>query len=92
MSESEVTETVETIDTTEETPEVVEKSSPEQLPDDHPLVRALASQKALNKELKAKAAKLDEIENAQKLSCKRQSNEPRQPRSEPVRRKSPLLA
>lgn len=65
MSETETTETVETPDAGE-SPETVEKVSPERLPDDHPLVKALDAQKAANKELKAKAAKLDEIENAQK--------------------------
>ena len=37
-----------------------------QLPDDHPLVKTLAAQKSAIKELKAKASRLDEIEEAQK--------------------------
>lgn len=48
-----------------------EATAPEQLPADHPLVKALASQKALVKELKLKAAKLDEIENAQKTELQK---------------------
>lgn len=36
------------------------------LPDDHPLVRTLAEQKKAIKELKARAARLDEIEESQK--------------------------
>ena len=41
-------------------------SGPVQLPDDHPLVKSLAAQKDEIKELKAKAARLAEIEDAQK--------------------------
>ena len=36
------------------------------LPDDHPLVKTLAEQKKAIRDLKARAAKLDEIEEAQK--------------------------
>src|SRR4029078_8269283 len=38
----------------------------DQLPDDHPLVKALAAEKAKIKELAAKASRLAEIEEAQK--------------------------
>ena len=43
-------------------------SGPVQLPDDHPLVKSLAAQKDEIKELKAKAARLAEIEDAQKTA------------------------
>lgn len=42
-----------------------------QLPDDHPLVKTLAAQKAQMKELKAKASRLDEIEEAQKSEAEK---------------------
>jgi hypothetical protein len=45
---------------------VVPPSQPIQLPDDHPLVRTLAAQKEQIKELRTKAGRLDEIEEAQK--------------------------
>jgi len=60
MSESE-TEHVEQSDDT----------TPEQLPDDHPLVKTLAAQKATIKELKAKSARLDELEEAQKTDAEK---------------------
>lgn len=47
------------------------KDAPTQLPEDHPLVRALAAQKDEIKALKAKAARLDEIEDAQKSEAER---------------------
>lgn len=40
--------------------------APVQLPDDHPLVKTLAEQKKAIKDLKTKAQRLDEIEEAQK--------------------------
>lgn len=43
----------------------------QQLPDDHPLVKTLAAQKATIRELKAKAARLDEIEDAQKSEAEK---------------------
>ena len=53
---------VETPPAGSETPPV----APMQLPDDHPLVKTLAEQKKAIKDLKAKASRLDEIEEAQK--------------------------
>lgn len=47
------------------------QSEPIQLPDDHPLVTALAAQKDEIKALKARAARLDEIEDAQKSEAQR---------------------
>jgi hypothetical protein len=44
---------------------------PTRLPEDHPLVTALARQKQENEALKAKAARLDEIESAQKTDAER---------------------
>jgi hypothetical protein len=41
-------------------------AAPLQLPDDHPLVKTLAEQKKAIKDLKAKAQRLDEIEEATK--------------------------
>ena len=42
-----------------------------QLPDDHPLVKTLAAQKNVIKELKAKASRLDEIEESQKSEAEK---------------------
>lgn len=66
MSENtaEVTETA-----AEETQE--QKSDPADLPADHPLVKALAAQKATIRELKGKAARLDELEEAQKSEAEK---------------------
>jgi predicted nucleic acid-binding Zn-ribbon protein len=52
---------------------VTEDATPDalQLPDDHPLVKTLAAQKAAIKELRAKASRLDEIEEAQKSEAER---------------------
>lgn len=47
------------------------KSEPIQLPEDHPLVTALAAQKDEIKALKARTARLDEIEDAQKTDAER---------------------
>lgn len=41
------------------------------LPDDHPLIKTLAEQKKALKELRARAAKLDEIEEAQKSEAEK---------------------
>lgn len=53
-------------DQVEQDEATVETTEPVELPSDHPLVRTLAAQKAQIKELKAKAARLDELEEAQK--------------------------
>lgn len=47
------------------------ETDPARLPDDHPLVKALAAQKDEIKALKAKAARLDEIEDASKTEAQR---------------------
>ena len=46
-------------------------AAPVQLPDDHPLVKTLAAQKEQMKELRAKATRLDEIEEAQKTEAQK---------------------
>lgn len=46
-------------------------NDPIHLPDDHPLVKAYAAQKDEIKALKARASKLDEIEDAQKTEAQR---------------------
>lgn len=56
-----------TTDVTEtETEDQAEESHDVELPSDHPLVKTLAAQKATIRELKAKASRLDEIEESQK--------------------------
>jgi predicted nucleic acid-binding Zn-ribbon protein len=59
--------------TAEGTEPVTEDSTPDtlQLPDDHPLVKTLAAQKSAIRELKAKASRLDEIEEAQKSEAEK---------------------
>lgn len=47
------------------------QQQPIQLPDDHPLVKTLAANKDEIKELKAKALRLDEIEEAQKTQAEK---------------------
>ncbi|MEC4840537.1 hypothetical protein R2360_13720 [Mycobacteroides chelonae] len=47
------------------------QQQPITLPDDHPLVKTLAANKNEIKELKAKAARLDEIEEAQKTQAQK---------------------
>lgn len=47
------------------------ETDPARLPADHPLVRALAAQKDEIKALKAKAVRLDEIEDASKTEAQR---------------------
>lgn len=64
MSDVTTTEVAETV--TEEHTEAVQ-----QLPDDHPLVKTLAAQKVAIKELKAKASRLDEIEESQKSEAEK---------------------
>lgn len=60
------------------------------LPDDHPLVKTLAANKTEIKELKAKAQRLDEIEEAQKPRPRRTPNASLPPR--PKRPRSPLVS
>ena len=52
-------------------PNESEQTDPSRLPDDHPLVKALAAQKDEIKALKAKAQRLDEIEDASKTEAQR---------------------
>lgn len=52
-------------------PPVSETPAPEQLPTDHPLVKTLAEQKKLIKDLKGKASRLDEIEDAQQTETEK---------------------
>lgn len=62
------------VTTTEVTEPVTEDTTNDdanQLPADHPLVKTLAAQKAAIKELKAKASRLDEIEEAQKSEAEK---------------------
>lgn len=47
------------------------EQKPEELPADHPLVKTLAEQKTTIKELKAKAKRLDELEDAQKTESEK---------------------
>lgn len=49
-------------------------STPEQFPEDHPLVKALAAQKDEIKALKAKAARLDEIDEAAKSEAEKSAD------------------
>jgi hypothetical protein len=64
MSDVTTAEVAETV-TEDVTPDAL------QLPDDHPLVKTLAAQKTAIKELKAKASRLDEIEEAQKSEAEK---------------------
>jgi hypothetical protein len=52
-------------------PAASETPTPVELPADHPLVKTLAEQKKAIKELKARTARLDEIEDAQKSESER---------------------
>lgn len=54
-----------------ETATEVEHQRPNELPSDHPLVKTLAVQKAEIKDLKGKAARLAEIEEAQKSDAEK---------------------
>lgn len=69
------------VDSTEGTETGTEETSTEQqnetkaeLPDDHPLVKTLAAQKAEIKDLKAKAKRLDEIEESQKTQAQKDAD------------------
>lgn len=48
-----------------------QQSQQQDLPADHPLVKTLAAQKAAIKELKSKASRLDELEEAQKSEAEK---------------------
>lgn len=48
-----------------------ETPAPEQLPADHPLVKTLAEQKKAIRDLKARASRLDEIEESQKTEAEK---------------------
>lgn len=54
-----------------EVQEPVETTEPVQLPSDHPLVKTLAVQKEQIKELRSKASRLDELEDAQKTELQK---------------------
>ncbi len=60
-------------ETAQEAPAQPEGETPttEQLPADHPLVKTLAEQKKAIKELKARASRLDELEDAQKTETEK---------------------
>ena len=60
-----------TAEVTETTGTEVEQTSATELPADHPLVKTLAAQKAEIKDLKGKAARLSEIEEAQKSDAEK---------------------
>lgn len=66
MSEIQTAEVAET-----ETDEVAAQEQSDQLAADHPLVKTLDAQKATIKELKAKAKRLDELEESQKSESQR---------------------
>jgi uncharacterized protein YdcH (DUF465 family) len=67
-----MTDTTETVPTEEPVVEpTTTDAGPIQLPDDHPLVKTLAAQKELIKDLKGKAGRLDEIEEAQKTELQK---------------------
>lgn len=68
MSETTATST-ETVETTE--PATVASDGPIQLPDDHPLVKTLAAQKEALRELRTKAQKFDELEEAKKTELQK---------------------
>ena len=68
MSDTTTTEGAETATEASTTPDA---PAFEQYPADHPLVKALAAQKAQMKDLKAKANRLDEIEEAQKSEAEK---------------------
>lgn len=68
-----------------------EKQKPAQLPDDHPLVTALAAQKAENEALKVRAAKLDEIEESQKSEAQRAAEALEAAKSDATQARAELL-
>lgn len=57
--------TEEAVTVTEDSEPQEQPTQPDDLPKDHPLVKTLAAQKAQIKELRSKAARLDELEKAQ---------------------------
>lgn len=66
-------------------------NEPVKLPDDHPLVTALAAQKAKNQALEEKARRLDEIEEAQKSEAEKAADALRRAQDEAQSAKSELL-
>jgi len=60
-----------TAEVTEQVTEEPVTEESQQLPNDHPLVKTLAAQKTAIRELKAKASRLDEIEEAQKSDAEK---------------------
>ena len=74
MSEQQSAEVTETeAPATEQHP-----TEPIALPDDHPLVKTLAEQKKLIRDLKARTAKLDQIEESQKSEAEKAADRIRQ--------------
>lgn len=71
MSEESTTTATATESKAADETSTTEDAKPLRLPDDHPLVKTLAAQKAELKEAKAKAARLDEIEEANKTEAQR---------------------
>lgn len=74
MSEQAETSTTEQAQETEVTEPTATEDKPkprEEFPADHPLVKALEAQKAEIKTLKAKAKKLDDLEDAQKSDAQK---------------------
>lgn len=69
-----MSETSTTTDATETVAEDTPAPEAEQLPADHPLVKTLAAQKQQIRELKAKASRLDEIEEAQKTEAEKMAD------------------
>ena len=69
----------------------VDEAKPEQLPADHPLVKALAAQKDEIKALKAKASRLDEFEQAQKSDADRAADALAQAQAEATQATAELL-
>jgi hypothetical protein len=70
MSESN-TDTTTEADETGQVTETETAQNVDQLPADHPLVKTLAAQKTEIKDLKAKAKRLDEIEESQKTEAEK---------------------
>ena len=67
------------------------ETDPARLPDDHPLVKALAAQKDEIKALKAKATRLDEIEDASKTEAQRAAEALADAKAEAVQARAELL-
>lgn len=72
MSETQTAEATET--GAEDTTEQNTDDQSDQLPKDHPLVKTLDAQKAAIKDLKAKAKRLDELEEAQKTEAEKNAD------------------